>query len=98
MGIQLLSVYLGREEGGREPEIVFPAAVSESTGTCLGISNASANEMGGGWFSSAPGAFSVGNKLLYVKELTTRLPQNVNVMKIKALSDKKNNILLFFEI
>lgn len=55
MGIQLLSVYLGREEGGREPEIVFPAAVSESTGTCLGISNASANEMGGGWFSSAPG-------------------------------------------
>lgn len=44
------------------------------------------------------GAFSVGNKLPDVKELTTRLPQNVNLMKIKALSDETNNILLFFEI
>ena len=30
------------------------------------------------------------NKLLYVKGLTASLPQNVNLMKIKGLSDKKN--------
>ena len=40
------------------------------------------------------------NELLYVKELTTHLPQNVNPMKIKTLSDKKNkrcrNIPMFF--
>lgn len=98
-----LSVYLGREEGGREPKIVFPAAVPESTGTCLGVPNASAGEMGRERLSSAPGAFWVGNKLLHMKGLTTRSPQNVSLMKIKALSDKKNkkgleNRLLFFEI
>lgn len=50
----------------------------------------SANEMlGTGNFLSL-GAFSVDHKLLYVKELTASLPQNVNLMKIKGLSDKKN--------
>lgn len=48
VGSRLFSVYLGREKGGREPKIVFPAAVSTSKRSCLGISNACANEMGRG--------------------------------------------------
>lgn len=96
VGIQLLSVYPGREEGGREPEIVFPAASLNQRGHCLGISNAGMKRAGGG--SLLPREPSRFNKLLHMKELTTHLPQNVNLMKIKAVSDKKNNILLFFEI
>lgn len=48
MEIQLFSVYLGREKGGREPKIVSLAATSTSKRSCLAISNASANEMGRG--------------------------------------------------
>ena len=64
----------------------------------LGVSNAPANEMLRVVVLSLGGLAD--NKFLYVKKLTTHLPQNVNPMKIKTLSDKKNkgcrNITMFF--
>lgn len=95
VGKEFFSLYVRREERRvRTSSIPVP----KSKLSHLGVSNAPANEMLRVVVLSLGGLAD--NKFLYVKKLTTHLPQNVNPMKIKTLSDKKNkgcrNITMFF--
>lgn len=95
MGKELFSLCVRSEERRLRTSSI---PVPKSKPSHLGVSNAPANELLRVVVLSLGGLAD--NKLLYVKELTTHLPQNVNPIKIKMLSDKKNkvcrNIPMFF--